>query len=138
MTKSDPKVEMSSTSDEDTFWLNTAQALISESIDTLDERAKFMITTSASLLTADFAVLLLSSKFTILNVSPQLFFSLSTLFFVISLFPKHYKINPWQPDTTRLIYYKIINQKRNWHILGFSFLIFALLLIVISSIVVIC
>lgn len=126
------KVEVSSTPEEDEFWLTFGQSLISGTINVLDSRAQFMITTSASLLTVDFAILLIASKVTTLTVSPQFFFAFSVLCFTLSFFPKQYKVNPWQPDLTKSIYYKMLNTKRKCHIIGFIFFFFGLILVSLS------
>lgn len=127
------KVELSSTPEEDEFWLTFGQSLISGAISVLDNRAQFMITTSASLLTVDFAILIIASRVTALTVSPQFFFAFSALCFMLSLFPRQYKVNPWKPDSTKLIYYKMLNTKRKCHIIGFILFFTGLILVGLSS-----
>lgn len=127
------KVEVSSNPEEDEFWLTIGKSLISNAIKGLDSRAQFMITTSASLLTVDFAILLFTSKVTTLTISPQFFFAFSALCFIVSLFPKQYKVNPWQPDSTKLAYYKMLNVKRKYHIVGFVLFFLGLVLVGLSS-----
>ena len=128
-----PKVEISPTPEEDEFWKSFGQSLISGTISVLDSRAQFMITTSATLLTVDFAILLIASKVTTLTVGPQFFFAFSALCFMLSLFPRQYKVNPWQPDSTKSIHYKMLNIKRKCHIIGFVFFFFGLILVGLSS-----
>ena len=130
------KVDISSSPEEDEFWITFGQSLISQTINVLDNRAHFMITTSASLLTIDFAILLVVSKIALLSVSPQFFFAVSALSFMISLFPRKYKINPWTPDETQSTYFRILNYKHRFHLIGFSMFFLALILIAISSFVV--
>jgi len=127
------KTEIPSSLEEDEFWISFGQSLISETINALDTRAQFMITTSASLLTVDFAVLLLASKIAALTVSPQFFLAISAFFFLLSLFPKQYNVNPWTPDKTRATYLKILNHKHRLHVIGFSMFFLALVLIAVSS-----
>ena len=127
------KVEISSRPEEDEFWLSFGQSLISEAINILDNRARFMVTTSASLVTADFAIILITSKVTLLTISPQFFFAFSTLFFILSLIPRRYQVNPWLPDETKHTYIEIMNAKHRWHKIGFSLLFLGLLLVALSS-----
>jgi len=127
------KVDISSTAEEDEFWISFGQSSISETVGVLDERAKFMITTSASLLAADFAVLLLTSKVGPITVTPQFFFAVSALFFMISLFPRRYKINPWKPDETRETYQEVVEFKYRFHFVGFSMFFLSLVLVATSS-----
>jgi len=130
-----PKVEVSSSPEEDKFWIKFGSKLVSKSINVLDDRAKFMITTAASLLAIDFAVLVFKSRATAINVSPQFFFALSTLFFIISLFPRHYLVNPWTPDETKTLYREILDHKYNFHKIGFAFFFIALILVALTSLV---
>jgi len=127
------KVGIPSSPEEDKFWVTFGQSLISETINVLDARAQFMITTSASLLTADFAILVITSKIAAFTVSPQFFFALSALCFILSLFPKRYAVNPWVPDETRSTYFKMLNRKHKYHLAGFLLLFIGLILVVISS-----
>ena len=127
------RVEVSTTPEEDGFWLTFGQSLISSTIDVLDGRVQFMITTSASLLTVDFAISLITSKVTTLTVSPQFFFAFSALCFMLSLFPKRYKVDPWQPDSTRSIHYKMLNIKSGYHTIGFILFFVGLVLVGLSS-----
>ena len=127
------KVEVSPTPEEDEFWLSFGRSLISNSIDVLDNRAQFMVTTSAALTTVDFAILVIVSKVTILTVSPQFAFALSALCFILSLVPKRYQVNPWLPDETRSTYFEVLNAKHRWHLIGFSFLFLGLILVALSS-----
>jgi hypothetical protein len=129
-----PKIGVSARQEEDSYWLNFGKTLISNTIKTFDERAQFMITTCASLITADFAILSFTSKFNILTISPQFFFSLSALCFISSLFPKKYVINPWQPNLVKARYNEIIGKKSTRHIIGFGLFFIGLIAIAISSI----
>lgn len=130
-----PRVEISSSSEEDEFWILFGKSLITSTIDVLDDRAKFMIRTSASLLVVDFAVLLIALKATILTISPQFFFALSVLCFVVSLFPKRYQTNPWTPDETKSIYFRMLNYKRRGHLVGFLSFFLGLILVALTSLI---
>jgi len=127
------KVEVSPTPEEDEFWLSFGQSLISNTIDVLDNRAQFMVTTSASLLAVDFAILLIASKVALLTVSPQFFFASSALCFIASLIPRRYMVNPWVPDQTRSTYFKILDYKHRCHLVGFSLLFLGLFAVALSS-----
>jgi len=128
------KIQVSSSEEEDRFWLSLGQTLISDTVNVLDNRAQFMITTVASLLLIDFGILVLSTKTVILMVAPQFFFALSALSFVLSLYPKRYKVNPWTPDETRHTYHEILKNKHWKHYLGFSLFFVGLILVAVSSI----
>jgi len=130
---SEPRVQISSISEEDEFWLCFAKSLISKVIDGLDDRAQFMVTTSASLLVADFAILVIAAKESVLKVSPQFFLALSALSFIASLFPRKYTVNPWLPDNTKQTYSEILNHKIRYHLIGFSMFFIALILIALSA-----
>lgn len=119
--------------EQDEFWIEFGKSLISESIKTLDDRAQFMITTCASLLAADFAILTLTSNIGLATVTPQLFFPIAVLFFILSLFPRKIVINAWTPDDTRVAYKRIIDYKHRFHKIGFLFFFIALVLVAISS-----
>ncbi len=129
----EPKVEISTTPEEDEFWKSFAQSLISSTVNVLDRRAQFMITTSATLLTADFALLFIASKVITLTVGSQFFFAFSVLCFMLSLFPRRYRVNPWQPDSTKSVHYKMLNAKRNCHTIGFVFFFLGLIFVGLSS-----
>ena len=133
LVNSTPKAEIPSFPEEDEFWISFGQSLISETINAMDTRAQFMITTSASLLAADFAVLLLVSRIAAVTVSPQFFMAISAFFFLLSLFPKQYNVNPWTPDETKATYLKILNHKHRLHVIGFSMFFLALVLVAVSS-----
>ena len=107
--------------------------MISNSIDVLDNRAQFMVTTSASLIAVDFAILVIASKVAILTVSPQLVFAFSALCFILSVVPRRYQVNPWLPDETRSTYFTVLNAKHKWHLIGFSLFFFGLILVALSS-----
>ena len=127
------KGKVSSSPREDEFWISFGQSLISGTIDVLDERAKWMVITTASLEAADLAITLILSKVTLFTVSPQFFFAFSTLFFIISLFPRRYQVNLGFPDETRDIYVNILNEKHRWHKIGFIFFFFGLFFVALSS-----
>ena len=128
-----PKVEVSPTPEEDEFWLSFGKSLISNSIDVLDNRAQFMVTTSASLIAIDFAILVITSNVGIFMVSPQFAFAFSALCFILSVVPRRYQVNPWLPVATKYAYFKILNSKHKWHLVGFSFFFFGLVLVAFSS-----
>jgi len=130
-----PRAETSSNPEEDKFWISIGQSLVSHTIDVLDTRAQFMITTSASLLVVDFAALLITSKIALLKVSPQFLFAVSALSFMYSLFPKQFAVNPWTPDETKLTYGKIIHRKHRAHVLGFCLFFIGLVLVAITSLI---
>jgi hypothetical protein len=128
-----PIAKASSSPEEDEFWIAFGKSLVSKTINILDDRAKFMITTAASLLSVDFAVLVFTSKIAIMTVSPQFFFAISALLFILSLFPRKYGINPWTPDETKHTYDSMIKHKYYFHIAGFAFFFVALISVAFSS-----
>jgi hypothetical protein len=120
--------------EEDKYWISFGQTMINQTFEILDDRAKFMITTCASLLVADFAVLVITANIGIFSMSPQFFFAISSLFFMISLFPRKRTINPWTPDETKGLYEELTNTKYKYHKAGFLFFFLALVSIAFSSI----
>ena len=128
-----PKTDIPPNIEEDEFWISFARSLISGTIDVLDNRAQFMITTIASLLIVDSAALLIASKITSFAISPQFFFAFSTLCFMYSLFPRRYDVNPSTPDETKRTYLKIMNNKHKWHIFGFLLFFIGLALVGVTS-----
>jgi len=127
------KVEVALNPEEDEFWLSFGKSLISGSIDILDNRAQFMIRTSASLIAVDFAILVIASKVALLTVSPQFLFAFSVFCFTRSLVPIRYQVNPWLPDETKSTHLKILNAKHKWHLRGFSSFLLGLILVALSS-----
>lgn len=129
------EVELAPNPEEDKFWISFAQSLISNTLDVLDTRAQFMITTAASLLVVDFAALLVTSKIAPLRISPQLFFAFSALSFMFSLFPRRSSVNPWEIEKTKEAYQQIIKSKYLAHVLGFSLFFVGLILIAVTSLI---
>jgi hypothetical protein len=128
-----PHATIPKSPEEDEFWVSHGQSLINKTLDNLDDRAKFMITTCASLMVADFAILSLTSLNSIISISPQFFFSISALCFMISLFPQKYVINAWVPDQTKEAYKSVTKKKYKYHKFGFALFFIALLLVAFTS-----
>jgi len=102
------------------FWRETGEAWISTSLSQLDERAKWMVTIAAGITVADSALIKFLENITVVSITPSLFFSFATLFFIVSLFPKKYNINPNMTTKMRETYAEILDHKLKWHRIGFG------------------
>jgi hypothetical protein len=130
------KVETSTTPDIDLFWLDYGKKTVTDVIEGMDERAKFMITTCASLIVIDFGLLLAFSiePFSI-KVAPQFFFVVSAALFVLSLFPRSRTFDLQVIKQIKSSYNSWISWKLKWHYLAFSFFIAGLLVMAITSMI---
>ena len=127
-------VRISGTSELDTFWKECGKKMIIDSIEKFDERAKFMITTCASLIVINFGLLL---AFPIQGISfeiaPPLFFAISAGIFAISYFPAGPAINPLAPDSVSRAHAVIFSFKLRCHYIGLILFVCGLFLLGISN-----
>jgi hypothetical protein len=118
------------------FWKSYGTEFVKGSIQSLDDRAKFMITTCASLVTVNFGLILaFSIQSTVINVSPQFFLAISALFFALSLSPKLEKLNFASPGSIERVYNKSMNWRLKLHYMGFGFFIAGLFAAAITSLI---
>ena len=132
----DIQVEESLTPETDTFWTEFGQQTIKDVTSSLDERAKFMITTCASLIVVNFGLLLAFEvqSFSI-RVAPQFFFAISAGLFAVSFFPVTRKINLQSPDSIENSYDIWMKWKLNWNRAGFCMLIVGLLAMAVTTMI---
>src|SRR5688572_23410248 len=101
-----------------TFWLDYGLRTITDSLQTLDERAKYLITTCASLVVIHFGILI---GFGISDISfkitPEAFFIIAISLFSISYFPKKKEIPYYDPILIEQLYREWLNHKYKWHML---------------------
>lgn len=116
------------------FWKSYGTEFVKGSIQSLDDRAKFMITTCASLITVNFGLLLaFPAQSTIIKVSPQFFLAISALFFALSLSPKLEKLNLASPGSIERVYNKSMKWRLKLHYIGFGFFVAGLFAVAITS-----
>ena len=129
----EPIVEISERPQEDKFWIDFGENIIKDTIQTLDERAKYIITTCASLIVIHFGLLLafkvqgLSFK-----VTPEFFFVVSAALFALSFYPIRKDVIMQSPSDIRDAYKYWINWRQVWHRVGFGFFIAGLLAMAIT------
>ena len=111
----------------ETFWNTWSQDIIKKILSDLDSRAKYMITTSATLLAVNFGILLVL-KFTSVSIviGPPFFFLLSAAFFVTSFFPVTREINIQAPYESHKAFERWRQWKIKWQKLGFIFFLIGL------------
>jgi hypothetical protein len=130
------RIKISPNPEVNNFWKDQGQKIIGSSLDVLDERAKFMITTCASLIIIDFGLLLAFKIQSIpINVTPQLFFAISAAFFVISYSPVNKRFNLLSPKSIENAYHSWMKWKLLWHYGGFALFLAGLLAFAIISII---
>jgi hypothetical protein len=126
----------SSNPESDIFWVGIGRDLIKGTLDSLDKRAEYMITTITALMAVSFGILI---GFQLPNltfkIAPQFLLAISTLFFFLSLRVRRYVILPQSVDSIRDKYEQIENLKYKWQNLGYYFFIAALLAIAVTYIV---
>jgi hypothetical protein len=118
------------------FWMSYGAEFVKGSIQTLDERAKFMITTCASLIAVNFGlVLAFSAQSSLIKVSPQFFLAISALFFALSFSPKLEKLNLASPGSIERVYNISMEWRLKLHYVGFGFFIAGLFAAAITSLI---
>lgn len=116
------------------FWKDYLNETINKTVEGLDDRAKYMITTCAGLIVVNFGLLLvIDVQKTIVSVTPQFFFAVSTVLFVISYFPIGKKLQRDQPDKIREAYEYWVNWKLRWQYAGFALFLAGLFAIAFVS-----
>jgi hypothetical protein len=132
--KADVEVEASSTPETDTFWTEFGQQTIKDVITSLDERAKFMITTCASLIVVNFGLLLAFEVHSFsIKVAPQFFLAVSAALFAISFFPITKRVNLQSPDSIENAYNTWMKWKLKCNRAGFFLFIVGLLAMAVTS-----
>ena len=128
-----PEIGGSMSDKEKEFWRGFRESLISDSLPILDERAKWMVTTTAVMTIADSTLTQVLSRITIVNIMPSTFFALSTFFFILSLFPRKYETTPGELKNLQETYVEMVNRKLRFHRLAFTLFFLGLVFVVISA-----
>ena len=106
------------------------RGLIKGTLETLDKRAEYMITTITALIAISFGILVgfQLSNLTV-KVAPQILLAISSIFFFLSLRVKQYIISPQSVDSIKGNYEQIANHKYKWQNRGYYLFIAGLLAI---------
>jgi hypothetical protein len=120
----------------DTLWIDMGRGLIKETLETLDKRAEYMITTITALIAISFGILV---GFQLPNltfkIAPQILLAISSIFFFLSLRVKQYIISPQSVDSIKGKYEEIANHKYKWQNWGYYLFIAGLFAIAITYLI---
>ena len=126
--------KISQNPDVDDFWIGYGKKILEGSINSLDERAKFMVTTCAALIVVNFGLLVaFSAGSALIKVTPQFFFVVSAALFVLSYFPSKVRFNLASPKSVEDVYNISLKWRYGCHISGFVFFISGLLAIALTQ-----
>jgi hypothetical protein len=115
------------------FWIDYGKGIVNNTLTQLDDRAKNMITTCASLIVVNFGLLLAFNVEPVLvKVTPQFFFAISAALFIPSYFPVKRKFYLDIPKSIEASYDSWMKRKLKWHYAGFAFFIAGLIAIAIT------
>ena len=82
-------IRMSPTPESDLFWTEMAWKRVDQTLDSLDKRAEYMLTTIGGLIAVNFGLLIaFDIPFFSANVAPQFLLAISAIFFSMSHFPR--------------------------------------------------
>ena len=117
----------------DLFWLEIGRDLVKGSIETLDKRAEYMITTITALIVIDFGILVAFQvqQYT-WKIGPQVLLAVSAFWFFYSLHIKKYEVQLQSPDNIELVYQDIGSRKHKRQNIGFYIFIAALLFMAVT------
>jgi hypothetical protein len=121
--------------DPDEIYAEYGKKLLTETAGGLDERAKFMITTCATLVVVQFG---LSFVFNVepfsFTLTPQFFLVISAAFFAKSLYyVGRTTVDLQSSESLHRYYMKTTRSKYRWHSLGLSFFIVGMLVFAIIT-----
>jgi hypothetical protein len=136
MTVKRPNIKISPNPDFNNFWKKYGKKILKDSINELDERAKFMITTCAALIVVNLGLITFTTpqQVILVKVSPQFFFIASAILFVISLFPHKRRFNLLSPKSIEAAYYSWLRWKLIMHYAGFALFIAGLIALTVINI----
>jgi hypothetical protein len=107
-----------------------------DSVEKFDERAKFMITTCATLIVVNFGLLLAFPVQGIsFEIAPPLFFAIAAGVFALSYFPVGPRINLLVPDSVSRVHHIIYSYKLRYHYIGLGLFICGLVLLGIFNMI---
>ncbi|MFY9565940.1 MAG: hypothetical protein WAQ29_06295 [Nitrososphaeraceae archaeon] len=134
--KREPTVKISKTAESDLFWIEYGRKTLTETIEVMDERAKFMVTTCSSLIIIDFGLLLAFNTSGIsFKVAPAFFFVVAAALFVLSYFPLSKDYNLQVPKDIKSAYDYWRKWKLRWNRIGFGFFLAGLLAVALTSLI---
>jgi hypothetical protein len=117
----------------DNLWVGIGRDLIKNSLDLLDKRAEYMITTITALIVIDFGLLLgFQVPSGTWKLAPQFLLAVSMVFFFLSLSIKKYEIKPQSPENIQNSYKDIGDKKYLYHNIGYGIFIAALFAIALT------
>jgi hypothetical protein len=135
-------IQISPEPDTDVFWTEFARKKVSDSLDLLDKRSEYMITTIAALVAVNFGVLLaFDVKFTVfqlgftIKIAPQVLLAISAGFFAISHFALKKIFYVESPDSVRRTYEEWLKHKYYWQKWGYGFFVAGLFFIGITYLI---
>jgi hypothetical protein len=120
----------------DTFWIDIGRDLVKGTLETLDKRADYMITTITALIAISFGILVgFQLPNLTIKVAPQILLAISSIFFFLSLRVKQHIITPQSVDSIRAKYEEIGDRKYKWQNLGYCFFIAGLFAIGVTYVI---
>jgi hypothetical protein len=126
-------IRMSPYPETDRFWMQMAWKRVEQTLDSLDKRAEFMLTTIAALIAVDYGLLLaFDIPVLSINIFPQFLLAISAIFFSVSHFPRLKVFYPESPENVKETYRDWLETKFMWHSWGYSFFVLGLFAIGIS------
>lgn len=121
-----PVVSIPSNPEEDELWIGIGKSIVQGSLDKIDDRSKFMVTTVSALITANVGIFTFTSKFGVASAVPQLVLVSSAIAFAVALFPRLESLNPWTPSDTQRQFNHVLTFKYRCHTFGFVLLLLGL------------
>ena len=120
----------------DNFWIEFGKETVKETVMGMDEKAKYMITTCASLIVIHFGFLLgFKVQNLSIKVTPEFFFVIAAALFSFSLYPIAKSINLQSPESIKNAYDTWIKWKLIGHRIAYGFFIAGLLAMAITAMI---
>jgi len=120
----------------ESFWKAYYKTAINDSLSKLDERARYLITTCASLIVIHFGLII---GFKIENISikiaPEFFFVIAAAAFAFSLFPLSRSIFYQSPASIQEAFTSSLRWRTRGQYVGFGFFIAGLLAMAITALI---
>jgi len=122
--------------EEEAIWKEYGKTTIYGTLSRMDERAKYMITTCASLIVIHFGLLLgFKIQDISIKITPEFFFVIAAGAFALSLFPHSTRILLHSGATVKKAYHSSLRWRIKTHYIGFVFFIAGLLAMAITAII---
>jgi hypothetical protein len=132
-------IRKSGTPEMDRLWFEYGMKKITDSLDSLDKRAEYMITTIAGLVAVTFGVILAFDLVVkgnleiVFKIAPQGILAISAIPFAISHFPMKKYIYPDSPEEMKATYTEWLNYKHYWQKWGYFTFVIGLFLIFVAT-----